>query len=147
MDTGEERQQSCHKYRYSILGVYLYLHVGNAFFFVRWEVLVSRPTRYGLFSRSRLRGTGGPVCTLQRKFAPRPRFVARALAIQSRASWLFFNGIAFRDTAPSRDHGSPTISAFDVLLLYHTIPPALKLSTLRQPRGAIAVAHQTLPFS
>ena len=45
----------------------------------------------------------------------------------------FFHGIAFHDAKPLRTMENPQFS-YSLCWCYHAVPPALKLSTLRQPR-------------
>ena len=56
----------------------------------------------GLFLRSRLRGTQGVRMYSRRKFGPRLGSAARALGIQSRASWQVITGSLSVEPEPSR---------------------------------------------
>ena len=89
----------------------------------------------------------GTACTLRCKFVPRPRpgALARALGVQRRASWLFFTGLLSVTPSPGPGKYRNFSNIHSVPLLYHTVPPALELSTLRS-RDTTAVAHQSLAF-
>ena len=68
-------------------------------YYIRFLARLHAPVRRlrVFFSRFLLRGT--QERTLRRTLGPRPGSVARALGVQSRASWLFFNGL--RSASPS----------------------------------------------
>ena len=56
----------------------------------------------GRSSRSRPRGTQGARVYSRRKFGPPPGSVARALGVQSRASWQVISGSLSADPEPNR---------------------------------------------
>ena len=45
-----------------------------------------------------------------------------------------FSRDCFRRRRTAQDHVNPQLQLLALLLLYHTVPPAFKLSTFRQPR-------------
>ena len=88
----------------------------------------------GLFSRCRLRGTqGGRVYTTVQVRGPVG--VRGACSGRSKLREMaLFHGIIFRDTKLPNTMESPQFQPFALLLLCHTIPSPLKLSTLGHPR-------------
>ena len=103
----------------------------------------------GLSSRSRLRGTKGGRVSTRRKFGPRLDSVARALGVQSRASWQVITGSLSAEPQPRRTMETPQFKKINLQLLYHVcIAPSLKLSNslLYGSHGQTAVAYQALPF-
>ena len=72
-------------------------------YYIRFLARLHAPVRRlrVFFSRFLLRGT--QERTLRRTLGPRPGSVARALGVQSRASWLVFKGLC---SAPSSRAGS-----------------------------------------
>ena len=102
----------------------------------------------GVFSALGCGARRGPACTLQSKIGPRPGSVARALGVQSCASWLCFTGLL--SATPRRraaaDHGNPSFSA--ILLWCCSITPSHQLpsSVLCGSDGTTAVVHQAFLF-
>ena len=107
-------------YRYDLC--YTHLFCTLASFALRAE---------GLLSRSRLRGTHGTRAYTTLQAGPRPGSVARALGVQSRASWLVCHA------GPWKPHS-----------LVFFFPALLQLSSslLRGSHDTAALAHQALPF-
>lgn len=76
----------------------------------------------------------GDTRTLRRKFkfGTRPASVARGLGVQSRASWLFLQGL--RSATPSRPGPWKPHHLIFAFRSAAAVTPSLQLSTMRQPR-------------
>ena len=107
----------------------MYVYIYKCTRFAHWQALL-----FGQRAFARALGCGarkGGARALWCKFGARPGSVARTLGIQSRELAFFHEIIAFRDAEAPRTMETPQFQLLALLLLYHTVPPALKLSTLR----------------
>ena len=103
----------------------------------------------GLSWRSRLRGTQGGRVYTRHEFGPRLGSVARALGVQSRASWQVITGS--HSTSPSvagqwKPHNLRFLLRCCLLLLYHVCTtPRPSSSLLCGSLGTTAVEHHVSP--
>ena len=131
-------------------GMSTYLYIYHVHLFCT-SVTISLLTAR-IASRSRLRGTRGGRVYTRRKFRPRAGSVARALSVQSCASWQVITGSY--STSPSlvgqwKPHSlkivAPLLPAAAVSCLYHTASLKHSNPLLRGTNGTTEIAHQALP--
>ena len=119
------------------------------YFFPEYQTFLVRPRIV-----PRAPGCGarrGPVCTPRCKCRSRPGSVARALVVQSRASWQIIVGLISASSSLAGQCKPHNLlfcfaAAAAVSCLYHTVSLKPSSSLLCGSHGTTAIAHQALPF-